>query len=224
MISAAPMPAVRRRILGQALEGAAPARVAVDVDGGAEIGAGALGGLFGAERDAVEQRVVLGEGSGDGDAGGELRHVGEQVGDAGRSILVADARDAQLRIGGGEEHVGHRGIRALAGAVALHERDVVRNGHLREQHVDAVRDGQARVEPGAVGRVADRPGNRRLKRCQPYKKSRQGGAGPAEVPLASGNGAAFRRVVPLLQAALSFDSLRHSSFLVFLWSFLDQQL
>ncbi len=132
-------------VFADRLEGAPPAGVAHDVDGGAEVDGGALGGLLRADHLAVE---LLGGGV-PGRRGvhrsGQLRDGAHAVTHPGRAVLQVHRRDAQRSDGGREADV--------AGTAGPGEQgDFLRCAHMGEQLADPLRDRRAGADPRTGGR------------------------------------------------------------------------
>ncbi len=139
---------VQVRVLGVGLERPPPARVAVDVHRRAQVDHGPLAPLL-----RPDDLPVLGgqrrvEGGRQGYSGGHLRHAGEAVTHADRAVLLADGRDAQAGDRRDVEHV------RLAEPGPGHHVDLVREGHLSQQHLDPLVYRERLVKPraGRAGR------------------------------------------------------------------------
>ena len=136
--------AVEVRIFADGLEGAAPARVADDVDRRAEVDRGPLGRLLGPDHVAVELLGGGVPGGGGVDRRGELGDVGHPVAGPGRAVLEVEGGDAERPDGGGEPDV--------AGAAGAGDQvDLLGLGDLRHDLGDPGGDGGARPHPRARG-------------------------------------------------------------------------
>ena len=163
---------VEVRVLGVGLERAAPARVAVDVHGRAQVDHGALAALL-----RPDDLAVLGgqgpvPGGGQGDRGRQLRDAGEAVAHPDRAVFLAHGRDAQAGDRGDVEDV------RLAGARPGDHVDLVGQGHLGQQHLHPLAHRQGLVQPGAGGGRGSRPG-----------RAARGGGAQADAELADAEAA-----------------------------------
>ena len=159
--------AVEVRVFADRLEGAAPARVADDVDRRAEVDRAALGRLLGPDHLAVELLGGGVPGGGRVDRRGELGDVRHPVADAGRAVLEVQGRDAERPDGGGEPDVA-------GSAGAGDQVDLLRLGDLGHHLGDPRRDRGARPDPrarggdggGGLGAGGGHRQQRRRRRCQ----------------------------------------------------------
>ena len=129
-------------VLAQALETAAPYRVAQDVDGGRQDDVRALAILLSAEVLTVEvhqRRVPAGRNA---DGRGEGRHLRHAVRNSRRAILQSERRDTQSRIRGNIAH-----IRA---ADAGQHREFFAERHLCDERVCPLIGCQRGIHPWAL--------------------------------------------------------------------------
>ncbi len=136
---------VEERVLGERLERPAPAGVAQDVDGGAEVDRGALAPFLLPDDRAVPARQRGVEGGGQRRAGRQLGDPGQPISDAERAVFQAYRGNAQRRLCRHIENVG------LGRALAFDHGDLIGEGHLGQQQLDPLRDGQRPVQPGTAG-------------------------------------------------------------------------